>query len=446
MQRATGADPVQLARIESRLPYLDALRGLAATVVLAAHVGTIGQFPEAKAVEGFTKHGVWGVQLFFVVSAFSLMMMADRRAGEAWPNMSFAIRRFCRIAPLFYVMAVIIWAWNPWKLDYSWGEIASNALFVFNFPEGRIQWGIPPAGWTIGVEMPFYVLFPLLVLRARDALSATLLVVAALVISSLGWLAVERLAADPANYWRFSIFAHLPTFAWGIAAYRWLPVIKASRFANQLAVLLLLAFLLLGYLVVSGSPLLLGYHHAVSGAAFASLLMGLAILPLRLLVNAFTAWLGVLSYSIYLLHVVMIRLASDFGVMKGLRMFLPGGYNLLLGIVVIGAATVLAAFFSMRIIEGPGNALAHYWVAKLQRRPVKSIQLTRYRPSDSAVFLVLLVSTAAATAYFGTPKILGVGLAVIVVTYMAMDESRRRRQLSNAGPGFDLEETRRVGP
>lgn len=112
-----------------------------------------------------------GVTMFFVVSAFSLCYMMPRHKREARPLVSFYLRRFFRIAPLFYFMIATTLFYHAQfmgvPLDY-WAAkseaLVASVFFVFNFLPGQ-QLGVVWASWTIGVEMPFYLLFPLLYRR-----------------------------------------------------------------------------------------------------------------------------------------------------------------------------------------------------------------------------------------------------------------------------------------
>src|SRR5258708_40074536 len=106
--------------------------------------------------------GAQGVQLFFVVSAMTLMMSWNaRRDGPV----RFWLRRLFRIAPMFWVAIVIHEGVNASGL-YRWhdnnpGDILLAAVFLHG-------WSLPamnhvvPGGWTVGAEMMFYAVFPLL--------------------------------------------------------------------------------------------------------------------------------------------------------------------------------------------------------------------------------------------------------------------------------------------
>ena len=79
-----------------RLEWIDVLRGIAILMVILLHVGTHSHVQE-KSIKSFTDYGSRGVQLFFVVSAFTLF----RNFTQKFNPKSFYIRRYARIAPMF---------------------------------------------------------------------------------------------------------------------------------------------------------------------------------------------------------------------------------------------------------------------------------------------------------------------------------------------------------
>ena len=87
--------------------YIDAVRGWAILMVITTHVGD--RFPELPyPIKKLTNFGWHGVQLFFLASAVTLLMSWHR---QNTPNLasvrSCFIRRFLRIAPMYYAGALI---------------------------------------------------------------------------------------------------------------------------------------------------------------------------------------------------------------------------------------------------------------------------------------------------------------------------------------------------
>ncbi|MFJ3727702.1 acyltransferase family protein [Streptomyces sp. NPDC090045] len=150
-----------------RLAALDGVRVLAALSVLFYHYVVLdsawgepaeGLFPAAH---GFAVYGWLGVEIFFLVSGFVICMSTwGRSVGD------FAVSRVSRLFPAY------------------WAAVAFTSLVLFNWPEVRkikdvsdvlvnlsmLQGGIgvphvDDAYWTLFVELKFYVLFAVVVMR-----------------------------------------------------------------------------------------------------------------------------------------------------------------------------------------------------------------------------------------------------------------------------------------
>ena len=83
--------------------WIDSLRGYAILLVIAVHATQVCKLPEV--VQTFLNQGARGVQLFFVVSAVTLMMSWRARQDGV---LAFYKRRFFRIAPMWW-LAIIFW-------------------------------------------------------------------------------------------------------------------------------------------------------------------------------------------------------------------------------------------------------------------------------------------------------------------------------------------------
>jgi peptidoglycan/LPS O-acetylase OafA/YrhL len=84
-----------------RLRVLDALRGWAIVGVIFVH-NSIFWRPDSHALLSLIEQGQRGVQLFYIISAFTLYLSYFRRSqDEISPVANFYIRRIFRIAPLW---------------------------------------------------------------------------------------------------------------------------------------------------------------------------------------------------------------------------------------------------------------------------------------------------------------------------------------------------------
>lgn len=87
-----------------KLDYIDALRGLAILGVIMVHTNQYGRSIGPNIFAKITAMGERGVQLFYLASAFTLFLsFKNRSRKEIFPIRNFFIRRFFRIAPMYYM-------------------------------------------------------------------------------------------------------------------------------------------------------------------------------------------------------------------------------------------------------------------------------------------------------------------------------------------------------
>ncbi|RNJ47842.1 acyltransferase [Mesorhizobium erdmanii] len=321
-----------------RFPYLSALRGLAALWVVMVHVA---HMPNPHLMlpwwaEALVGNGVMGVNLFFLVSAFSLCLTMPKHDKEERPYLGFMLRRFFRIAPLFYLLIIVTCLLRIFP--FSWSAIAANISFVFNFIPGMgYQTGMVLAGWTIGVEMAFYLVFPFIYARTKSVTLAIRALIVAFFVAAAFRAVIGNLVADPASYINQSIFGLVPMFVFGIVAFYVVQTAGEWKYKREIGAVLLASVPLQFYVIING---LVPFGPAIywQGPMFGCLLVGLYLLPLRLLVNAATVWLGNISYSIYLVHSpVIVALAyksSVFQRLQGLGLGPVETYSLALGLTL----------------------------------------------------------------------------------------------------------------
>ncbi len=157
--KATEARPT---RPPASLPLLDSIRGSLALLVLIGHAGETFNWPS----------GALWVDFFIILSGFLMVHHAFLResrepVGTRGMAKAFYLRRFFRIAPVYYVLlAVFFIGWWP-EVRAASVPPAANALLHLSFLFGFAPGGGGPTGmpdWSIGLEMQFYACFPLLAL------------------------------------------------------------------------------------------------------------------------------------------------------------------------------------------------------------------------------------------------------------------------------------------
>ncbi len=303
-----SAAPVEPKTAErGELRALTAMRGVAALAVVATHFSATGQNLTAQTIPSLVPHGYMAVDFFFVLSGFimSYTYLASFQARRPGAYTDFLARRVARVMPLHVSVVLIVAVLgavdialtgaNRFFVSGSFAaDLAANLLLLPGLGIGATFNG--PA-WSISTEIVAYLAFPLLVAiffagRAVSALGGIvavgLLVLLATRLPRLG-LTYE---AMPLNLVRC-----LAEFSLGMLAFRAYdaPRLRAI-FAADIVAFGLAAACGLSLVLRVDLPAALMFPFLV--VAFAAN-QGRAAALLSTRVPYF---LGVVSYSIYLIH------------------------------------------------------------------------------------------------------------------------------------------------
>ena len=363
-----------------RLGFLDALRGLAAAITVFYHLAFVGGVHVPTGLIGFVKFGGSGVMLFFVVSCFSLFYTMPGRLRQARPIFSFYTHRFFRIAPLFYLWIIIqcvlkreLYGVQGWP-----SGLLENFFFVFNLVPGR-QTGIVMASWTIGVEMLFYVIFPLIYFKTKSLIHALALTVGTMLIYLAFVFVLPHLriggAGAVASYADWIFLKDLPIFAFGAVCFFVVRDRLVSRGEDRDRAMGLFLILFAMYLTVAhgakwiGNGIFGGHPYVWPAICYSLLLVGLSLNPLILLVNRFTRFLGAISYSLYLAHAPIILMLRPV-----YARIMPAVTSVPLAFVACALVTFAAAlplsYLTYRFVELPGIKLGKAFYGRVERRKV----------------------------------------------------------------------------
>jgi peptidoglycan/LPS O-acetylase OafA/YrhL len=291
------------------LGYIDAVRGLGVLCVLLDHCSIqAGVNVHWTFVNGV---GNFGVQLFYVASAFTLFLSLDGRKAEASPIRNFFLRRFFRIAPMFYLAMLLTLLLNPLRIALIPEPSNWDRLLGFFFLHGFSPTGInsvTAGSWSVADECMFYAILPWLYLRVRTLRGSVVALVLGMAVNHLVNFFYHRSfpSQDQYIFWWFP--TELPIFIIGIIGYYlWKTVLHSGSLRPRFARLLSLA--LLG---IAAGIFGFMHHHLpfLYGVAALAVLLGLMLHPWIVPVNRAMRFLGKISYSMYLLHSFVIVLLS----------------------------------------------------------------------------------------------------------------------------------------
>lgn len=327
------------------LVSVQALRALAAWVVVFHHVMQVFFDFQADSFVGrfFAERGAVGVDIFFVISGLVIYLSTQGKRITPW---RFMLSRVLRIVPAYWlyslIAALIIAFANP-VMPVQKFDLHHLLFSLFFIPaENPGGFGLYPTlnvGWTLNYEMFFYLLFALaFMLTERLRL---LFIVLALAAFSL--LATQPWMSD---FYRNSIVYE---FVFGMllgAIYKrgwirqglWLP-------------LLVIAAALLAIHQVDSSMRLLHWGLPSTLIVAACIAMEPWFRDNRLLRH-----MGDCSYSVYLLHVIVLSLGW----------YLQASLDLAPALVIAACIPViaLAAWASYELIEKRFFVCAKVWVGQ----------------------------------------------------------------------------------
>jgi peptidoglycan/LPS O-acetylase OafA/YrhL len=349
-----------------RFLFLDALRGLAIIWITVFHIAfqAVRNQPALNIPKWITPYvfegGDGGVLLFFIISAFLLCHMMTTRQTEQKTLFSFYIRRFFRIAPLFYTLLIyqVLQDAVQWGITHSIFEVAVNILFIFNIFPG-MNHGIVWAGWFIGVIMLFYLFFPLFHKFFNDTWKTATFIIWSILIAYVFQFAINFFPAvlnTYAPYYKWSFLHNLPLFAFGMFSFYLLRMPFMQKLNIKVVGIFLVGTALLSYVYFLNGMLNILDPYYIRGIILTALVVGLALNPLKIVVNKITAFLGKISYSMYLCHPPLIALLYPlYQHIYILQIPLLLKFLLCAGVTI--TLLIGVSFITYRFIEKPGIRL-----------------------------------------------------------------------------------------
>ncbi len=294
----------------TRIKNLDYLRGVSAILIMIYHYYS-WIFGHAATNCVISKFGTYGVALFYILSGCTLFhVYSDKLQFEYNSLNEFFKKRFFRIFPLLWFAIGISLVLN--KMNYGLDQIFINITGLF----GVFAWdrSIAPGSWSIGNELFFYLIFPVLVFLIRIKKFAWLLIYLTFLIIYIYFAFFKLQNINPKLRWAEyqNPLNQIFLFFTGIA----IVIINRKYLLTKFTAISLftISILVFFFFPVSGElcNLYLGYNRIVFTFALTIIIFIAYQRSVRLpkIVDKILSLGGDISYSVYLLHPVVISIVS----------------------------------------------------------------------------------------------------------------------------------------
>ncbi|MGA3159050.1 MAG: acyltransferase [Steroidobacteraceae bacterium] len=348
-------------RPSDRLNGLDHLRAFAISYVFIFHYA--GQFKSPTWLAPIAKFGWSGVDLFFVLSGYLIggQLLGRIASGQGLSIRDFYLQRFLRIIPVFWLVLALYFL-LPATIEH--GRLPSLwrfLTFTQNFALDNSVYSAFSHAWSLCVEEHFYLVLPCLITvfaarkwGNRGFLCGGLLMVLGVAIRGFCW---TRVAAGDGGWYElvyYPTYCRLDGLIVGvaIAAMSLFYPRQWSWLGRKSYVLLFvgLALLYAGYALADGPY---DFAFTLVGFPLVAIAYGCvvvaAVSPQSFLnrAAAITKRIAVLSYSIYLIHKIVIHLVQ--GEASSLHIAADGSIMFVLCITV----SVACAYAMNVIVERP---------------------------------------------------------------------------------------------
>lgn len=327
-----------------RLFYIDAARALAITMVTVYHLWRYFGFQELwigpLPLHKLAAFGYAGVDLFFVVSGFAMMLTWSGKAEGPARVRAFYKARIERILPPYYVAVALfatLSAIGILPFAHSTGDVVSHLAFIHTLMPGTF-FSVAGVFWSLAVEMQFYLLFPIVVRLSDRGLTA------AFVAATATALLLDALAPSvgPMSFvWRWNVVGFAPLFIGGMLIQRMRSSVGPSPWLSALGIASATAVIFIA--PADASSL---YSRLAVGAILGTSFLLFARDRAPRIGGSAVRGIGLASYSIYLYNYVFI--VSPKPLVTGWI----GGCAYFAAVLAVGAA-------AWALIERPVERLRH---------------------------------------------------------------------------------------
>ena len=288
---AFSPDPAGKIGSLKRIPSLDGLRAISITLVILSHLVKWKHVSLARA----ETYGELGVNIFFVLSGYLItnLLLREHERTSTISLRDFYIRRAFRIFPAAFVfLAVVIPLY--WR-QMSWYHVAAAVFYAANMDLTR-PW-IFGHLWSLSIEEQFYLLWPFAVKKWYR--HATVILLCVFLATPVFRAALYAFKAQN------GLLGSLPVFADELAVGCLLAIFatRLPKISGSLAVAMVATMLLVPWFPATSAArtlFMLFFLRPMQQLSIAGVVLHVIQVPYRALNWTPVAWLGKISYSLYL--------------------------------------------------------------------------------------------------------------------------------------------------
>ncbi|UTW48829.1 acyltransferase [Bacterioplanoides sp. SCSIO 12839] len=350
------------------LPAVDQIRGIAALLILFYHGLTLISYQlihekpftfshwlsASSPISAILVEGHTAVSLFMVLSGFIFT------AGTYKSKINyrkFLYNRFLRTYPLFMVVLFIGISTHPNSFNVL--GFLQTILFMANYPGAINAGNFTPMFWTVAVEWQFYLIFPIILLFTNSYGGRYLTGLIFLTIA-LRFIAIAN-NGDIYNITYLTLLGRIDQFLIGILlGIIYIKKFKEGKIANGLFITSTSLIFLFAYAFnqLGGWPL---NHPArviaptIEAILWSSFIYGYLSFNKKLpsIITSPLASVGLISYSIYLLHFIFIGLCIDHNIIFEIFEDRHIINSIITTAIVVFPSTIIFSALTYNYIEKP---------------------------------------------------------------------------------------------
>ncbi|MGC1548963.1 MAG: acyltransferase [Rhodanobacter sp.] len=345
MRKEAGKAPAHSGLFNS----IQVLRGVAALMVVVYHLHDIEQAfgTGASMLDGVARFGYAGVDIFFVISGFVMAIIARGQFASPGSAGKFLLNRGIRILPPYWIYTSMVVALSILAAGVLNADSIDKSILASYLLWPQAGFPLLPVGWTLTYEAYFYLIVAIAIAFVPERRFTAYM---------CGWAILIALAQGltPGMPWQEVVCSPMgwEFIAGALIGVHWkrLPAHFASLMFWLGALGFLLAVTLLNKMAIYEHPALL--RATVFGSCSALIILGLvrgeAARPRS--IHSVLRTIGDASYSIYLSHLFVIKLAAHLWARSGMN---QTPWSHLVFAFMALAASAVAGVASYRWLERP---------------------------------------------------------------------------------------------